>query len=106
MAAAAVAMLLLAGCDSDPAEQARSLPACEHFDNVAKDVREGVLTAPEFRDKLQEIDNDARVAPEDVKAAARAMLSAVTQNDAPALIAAGMQMEAACRAHGHNSAAS
>ena len=101
-----MAMLLLAGCDSDPGEKARSLLACEHFDNVAKDVREGVLTAPELRDKLQEIDNDARVAPEDVKAAARAMLGAATQNNPTALIAAGLQMDAACQAHGHSSAAS
>jgi hypothetical protein len=97
-------LVLLTACGSDPAEEIQSLPACEHFDNVASDVRAGVLTAPELRARLQQIDNDARLAPDDVKLAAEAMLRAITQNDGPGLIAAGMQMDAACSAHGHTGA--
>ena len=96
---AALAALLFAACDSDTGEQIRSLPACEHFGNVAQDVRQGVLSAPELREKLKQIDNDARAAPDDVKAAATAMLGAITRGDATALVAAGVQMDAACKAH-------
>lgn len=99
--AAGSLLVLLAACNSEPAEEVKSLPACEHFDNVASDVRAGVLTAPELRSKLQQIDNDARVAPDDVKMAAEAMLRSITQNDAQGLTAAGVQMDTACRAHGH-----
>lgn len=94
-------MFLLVACDSETGKQVRSLPACEHFGNVAQDVREGVLTAPELREKLKQIDNDARAAPDDVQAAATAMLAAITQGNATALAAAGAQMDAACKAHGH-----
>ncbi len=96
---AALASLLFTACDSETGKQVRSLPACEHFGNVAQDVRKGVLTAPELREKLKEIDNDARAAPDDVKAAATAMLSAINRGDATALAAAGVQMDAACKAH-------
>lgn len=98
---AILAIALLAGCDSETGKQVRSLPACEHFGNVAQDVRDGVLTAPELREKLRQIDNDARAAPEDVQTATRAMLSAITQGNAAALAAAGVQMDAACKAHGN-----
>ncbi len=100
-AVAALAIVLLGACNSDTGKQVRSLPACEHFGNVAQDVRDGVLTAPELREKLKQIDDDARAAPEDVQAAARAMLSAITQGNAAALAAAGVQMDTACKAHGN-----
>jgi hypothetical protein len=99
--ASVLASFLLAACGSDAGENVRSLPACEHFGNVAQDVRQGVLTAPELREKLKQIDADARAAPDDVKAAATAMLSAITQGDAAGLAAAGAQLDAACKAHGH-----
>lgn len=94
-------LVVMAACGSDPAEEIQSLPACEHFDNVASDVRAGVLTAPELRARLQQIDNDARLAPDDVKMAAESMLRAMTQGDAAGLTAAGVQMDAACASHGH-----
>ena len=97
-------MTLFAACSSDTAEKVRSLPACDHFGNVADDVRAGVLTAPELREKLKEIDDSAGAAPDDVKAAARAMLGAITRGDGPGLVAAGVQMDAACKAHGHTGA--
>lgn len=100
---AAVALLGTA-CDSDAGKQVRSLPACEHFGNVAQDVREGKLTAPELREKLKQVDTDARAAPDDVKAAATAMLSAITRGDAVGLVAAGAQMDAACKAHNNSGA--
>ncbi len=102
---AALASFLFTACDSETGKQIRSLPACEHFGNVAQDVREGVLTAPELREKLKQIDDDARAAPDDVQAAATAMLSAITRGDAAALVAAGVQMDAACKAH-HTAGAS
>jgi hypothetical protein len=99
--AAVLAIVVLAGCDSETGDKVRSLPACDHFENVAQDVRDGVLTAPEVREKLKQIDDSAGAAPDDVKAAARAMLSAITQGDAAALTSAGTQMDTACKAHGH-----
>ena len=99
--AALLALFLLVGCDSETGERVLSLPACDHFQHVAQDVRDGVLTAPELREKLKEIDDNAGAAPDDVKAAARAMLRAITQGDAPGLVAAGGQMDDACKAHWH-----
>lgn len=99
----AVVVLLLtvfAACGSDEVNDVRSLPACELFQDVADDVAAGVLTAPELREKLKEIDGDARVAPDDVKTAAEAMLRASTQGDSAALITAGSQMTAACAPEG------
>jgi hypothetical protein len=74
--------------------------ACEHWRNVMRDVRDGVLTDAELRAKLKEVDGSTAIATVQVQEAARRMLAAVTQGDAEAFAAAVSEMDAACTASG------
>jgi hypothetical protein len=80
---------------------ASSRLACSHFFNVASDASAGVLTDAELREKLKEVNNDAKVSDvAGVRNAARAMLAAATSGDGDAFTTAVTAMGNACRAAG------
>jgi hypothetical protein len=80
---------------------ASSRLACSHFFNVAGDASAGLLTEAELREKLKEVNDDARVSEvAGVRNAAQAMLAAITSGDADAFTAAVTTMGNACRTAG------
>lgn len=85
------------GSDDEPDAGAKL--ACRHFRNVARDFSDGVLTVPEFRDKLKEVDDDASVSEEPgIASGARRMLAAVTAMDDAELADAVTDFGDACAA--------
>jgi hypothetical protein len=75
--------------------------ACSHFFNVARDASAGILTEAELREKLKEVNDDARVSDvSGVRNAAQAMLAAATSGDADSFTDAVTAMGDACRAAG------
>lgn len=74
--------------------------ACNHWANVVGDIRDGVLTGPEVRTKVKEVNESARVSDnERVRTAAQEALRAATQaQDADELGQAFGELNNACQA--------
>lgn len=79
--------------DSDRAVGQSSL-ACDHFRNIMVDVQNGVLTDAEIRGKLQEVEDNASIATDEVQQAAIGMLAAITQGNTEGLTRAVGEMDA------------
>lgn len=80
---------------------ASSRLACSHFFNVANDATAGVLTVEELREKLKEVNDNAKVSEAPgIRESARAMLAAVTSDDGDGFLEAVEAMGDACRAAG------
>lgn len=80
---------------------ASSRLACSHFFNVAGDASAGLLTETELREKLKEVNDNAKVSDvAGVRNAARAMLAAATSGNADAFTDAVTSMGNACRSAG------
>lgn len=93
---AALGMSLVACGESDEGDASANL-ACRHFRNIAADVRDNQLTDAELREKLQEVEEDARVSEEPgIPQAGRNLVAAITTNDPEALLEAVSDMDAAC----------
>lgn len=93
--------VFVAVSDDEPNTADTSQLACDHFRNVADDVRRGVLTDAELREKLTEIDDNASIATPPVQGAAERMLRAATQGDSAGLTRAVGEMDQACTDAGH-----
>ena len=78
------------------AEHRESRLACEHFRNVAQDAADGVLTVPELREKLQEVEGNASIATPAVQEAARETLAAITSGSPEDMEAAVQALSQAC----------
>lgn len=84
----AVGVFLVAACglgfltnsdDGSSERDASADAACRHLANVAEDVADGVLTLPEIREKIQEVERSASASDDPVlAAAARATLAEIT----------------------------
>jgi hypothetical protein len=71
--------------------------ACGHFYNVLGDVRDGVLTDFELREKLREIHDTARVSETPgIASSAQAMLAAATTGTSSDVLDAASRMVDAC----------
>lgn len=71
--------------------------ACRHFANIVGDVRAGILTDAELRDKLSEVHSSARASSNSrLASSAQAMLSAVTTGTPTDLAAAIASFDSAC----------
>jgi hypothetical protein len=87
-----ISVVLLVACGSS--FSAETIP-CGQFHDFAVDATQGVLTAPEFRARLQKIDE--RSFGSEVQDEARAMLAAYTQQgEGPLFNAAVSSMSTAC----------
>lgn len=95
-----VALGAFAACSGSSAGERSSL-ACDHFRNVSRDAGAGILSQPELRDKLKEVNSSASGAPADVRSAAQRLLAAITRDDTTAFSSAATDMDKACAAHGH-----
>lgn len=100
--AAAVLVMFVSACQSG-AERTKdsSSLACNHFRNIARDIRDGVLTPDEARTKFKQVDDDASIATPEVRQAARHLLSAYTQADLTGVRSAVSEMDSACSEAGH-----
>jgi hypothetical protein len=77
-----------------------SLP-CNHFRNVMRDISKGILSTPEIRQKMKEVNGLTDISqPADVQSAAIGLLAAATQDDAAAFLTAVSAMDKACSAAG------
>lgn len=71
--------------------------ACQHFSNVLGDVRDGVLTDSEFRAKMQEVNDDAKVSEDaQVRNSARDLLAAVTSGTTDEVTASTNSLAETC----------
>ena len=92
----AIVVGVISGGDDDEPDGGAQL-ACRHFRNVANDYSDGVLTLGELREKLKEVEDDARVSEEPgVASAARELLAAATALDAAAMVPAIERLDQAC----------
>lgn len=101
LSALALVALLFAGCEEsgEPVRNQSSL-ACDHFRNVLQDASDGVLTGPELRAKLKEVEGNANIATPGVQSAARQLLAAATGGSSAEVQGAAAQMLAACKVAG------
>ncbi len=82
---------------ADPREE--SSLACDHFRNIMGDVRDGLLTDAELRDKLKEVHDDAVIGTDAVQLASTHLLAAATSGSG--VLDAAAEMSTACKAAGH-----
>lgn len=103
LSALALVALLVAGCGGSESSEERpqrsqSSLACDHFRNVLRDAGDGVLTEPELRTKLKEVEGNANIASPAVQNAARQLLAAATSGTSQQVQDAAAQMLTACKA--------
>ena len=73
--------------------------ACRHFYNIMGEI--DVLSVPELREKLKEVNDDARYSEtQGIPEGTRAMLAAITADDGEALLRSTGEFYAACNAGG------
>lgn len=78
----------VSGTDENGADASARL-ACPHFRNIAGDAADGLITGPELREKIKEVEDNASVSEvPGLSESGRRLLRAVTQGDADEFIAA------------------
>jgi hypothetical protein len=90
-------LLVACGGSSEKGDAGAQL-ACPHFRSVMRDFTAHILTLDEFRGKLKEVNDNAKLSSEPgIAPNSQAMLAAVTQVDDPALSAAVSRFGDACK---------
>jgi archaellum component FlaC len=82
---------------SKPKPSGSATLTCRHYRNVIDDFTQGILTTPELREKIKEVNETAaRAEEDDIAQAGNDLLVAVTADDADAFLTAVDAMDAAC----------
>lgn len=71
--------------------------ACQDFNRAISDVKAGILTNEEFRDKIQKVYDNARLGSKIVKQPAQDLLKAVTSGTTEEAVAATQGFQEACK---------
>lgn len=102
---AVVVVLVLIGSDSgdsgsstsSKSADATAQAACTHFKNATHDLTSGLLTMPDYREKLKEVHRSASASDlRGLESAARGVLASITFSDTDQLETAARQMFRLC----------
>lgn len=76
--------------------------ACDHFRNIMGDVKNGLLTDAEFRDKIKQVNGNAQISTTPgIATDAQAMLADITQGDEPTFMSDATSFSDDCNNIGH-----
>lgn len=76
---------------------ASAIIACQDFNRAISDVKAGILTNEEFRNKIQKVYDNARLGSKGVKQQAQDLLKAVTSGTTEEAVAATQALQEACK---------
>ena len=82
-----------------PSVDASAVIACQDYERLSRDMRDGVLTLPEMRARFQQVDRNAQLIREGepgVRAGARHALAAITARDTAGVRVALTDLGMAC----------